>query len=152
MAVQATCHSGAEERDGLEALYTTVAKVEGGRQGRARVMGGPPFELVFPAELGGLGGGTNPEQLLAVAYGASFVSSLDLEARQLRLELSEIEVISSVSLGHGDGGCYVLAIELRVYIPEVDLPTAERLLRAAEEACPYCRMGRGNIELRIMLA
>jgi osmotically inducible protein OsmC len=137
----------------LEALYTTAAEVKGGRQGQARALDGrAAFELAFPVELGGSGGGTNPEQLLAVAYGASFGSTLDLEARQLRLELTEIAVTCSVSLGHGDSGCYGLAIELHVRLPELDAPTAERLLRAAEEACPYCRMTRGSSELRLVLA
>jgi lipoyl-dependent peroxiredoxin len=135
----------------LEALYTAVAEVKGGRQGTALTVGGTTFDLIFPAELGGQGGGITPEQLLAVAYGASFGSSLDLEARQLQLELTEISVTSAVSLGHGDDGSYVLAVESRVRLPEVDRSTAERLVCAAEAACPYCRMARGNIEFTIIL-
>jgi lipoyl-dependent peroxiredoxin len=136
----------------LESLYTAVVEVSGGRQGEARTKTGAAFKMAFPAELGGRGDGTNPEQLLAVAYGASFASALDLEARQRQLELAAISVTSSVSLGHGDDGCYALAVELLVRLPEVDMPTAERLLQAAEAGCPYCRMARGNIELRIALA
>jgi lipoyl-dependent peroxiredoxin len=136
----------------LETLYTAIVELRGGRQGEARTADGEGFTVAFPAELGGSGGATNPEQLLAVAYGASFGSALDLEARQLRLELNEISVTSSVSLGHGDNGHYALAVELRVRLPELDAATAERLRRAAEEMCPYCRMARGNIEFRIVPA
>jgi lipoyl-dependent peroxiredoxin len=136
----------------LETLYTAIVEVRGGRQGQARTADGETFGVAFPAQLGGPGGATNPEQLLAVAYAASFGSALDLEARQLRLELTEISVTSSVSLGHADNGYYALAVELRVRLPEVDAATAERLRRGAEETCPYCRMARGNIELRIVPA
>ena len=137
----------------MEVLYTAIAEVKGGRQGHGRTADGHvAFELSFPAELGGRGGGTNPEQLLALAYAAGFGSALDLEVRQLRLELTEISVTSYVSLGHGDDGCYALAVKLEVRLPGVEALTAQRLLRAAEEACPYCRMGRGNIEFRIVLA
>jgi osmotically inducible protein OsmC len=136
----------------LEALYIAAVEVKGGRQGQARTLDGSvAFELALPTELGGVGGGTNPEQLLAAACAAAFGSALDLEARQLRLELTEISVTATVSLGHGDDGNYAVAIELRVCLPEVGAPIAERLLRAAEGACPYCRMIRGNIELRIVL-
>jgi lipoyl-dependent peroxiredoxin len=136
----------------LESLYTAVVEVSGGRQGQARTPDGATFKLAFPAKLGGPGDGTNPEQLLAAAYGASFASILDLEARQRQLELTEIFVRSFVSLGHGDDGCYALAVELRVRLPEVDAPSAERLLQAAEAGCPYCRMARGNIEITVALA
>lgn len=136
----------------MEALYTALAEVKGGRQGQASTLDGHAFELSFPAELDGSGAGTNPEQLLAVAYGAAFGSTLDLEARQLGLDLRKISVTTSVSLGHGDDGGYALEIELRVHLPEVNVATAERLLCATERTCPYCRMARGNIELRIVLA
>jgi Ohr subfamily peroxiredoxin len=136
----------------LEALYVAVAEVEGGRQGQARTVDGRAFELTLPVELDGPGSGTNPEQLLAVAYGAAFGSALDLEARQLGLDLRKISVACSVSFGHGDDGGYALEVELRVRLPEVDAATAARLLRAAEGTCPYCRMARRNIELRIVLA
>jgi lipoyl-dependent peroxiredoxin len=136
----------------LEALYIAVAEVEGGRQGQARALDGKAFELTLPAELDGSGTGTNPEQLLAVAYGAAFGSALDLEARQLGLDLRKISVACSVSFGHGDDGGYALEIDLRVRLPEVDAATAGRLLRAAEGTCPYCRMARRKIDLRIALA
>ena len=136
----------------MEALYIALAEVKGGRQGQAWTVDGDAFELAFPTELDGSGGGTNPEQLLAVAYGAAFGSALDLEARQLGLDLSKISVTSSVSLGHGDHGGYALAVELRVRLPEVDAATAERLVHAAEATCPYCRMARRNVEFQVVLA
>src|SRR5438132_11134335 len=63
-------------------LYTAEAVVEGGRNGRGRTSDGRlEVSLSVPIELGGDGGpGTNPEQLFAVGYGASFESAL-LEQR-----------------------------------------------------------------------
>jgi len=137
----------------LEALYTAAAEVKGGRDGQATGLGGtPPLTLAFPPELGGCDAGANPEQLLAAAFSASFGSALDLEARQIGCVLEPLRVMALVSLGHGDDGCYSIAVELRCHLPLLPSETAERLLHAARESCPYCRMVRGNVELRIVPA
>jgi Ohr subfamily peroxiredoxin len=137
----------------LEALYTAAAEVEGGRHGQAAGIGGtPPLALDSPSELGGCGSGTNPEQLLAAAFGASFGSALDLEARQIGYVLEPLRVTALVSLGHGDEGCYAIAVELRCHLPPLPREDAERLLRAARDSCPCCRMVRGNAELTVVLA
>ena len=49
-------------------LYTAEAHVTGGRTRGPRLHAGPPLdvELRLPTEMGGEGGGTNPEQLFAV--------------------------------------------------------------------------------------
>jgi lipoyl-dependent peroxiredoxin len=136
----------------LEALYTAAAEVEGGRGGQATGIEGAPLTLAFPPELGGCGAGTNPEQLLAVAFGASFGSALDLEARQIGCVLQPLRVEALVSLTHGVDGCYAMALELRCHLPSLPRDVAERLLRAARDACPCCRMVRDNVELRVLLA
>lgn len=137
----------------MDALYTAAAEVEGGRQGQVTGVGGtPPLALAFPPELGGCGTGTNPEQLLAAAFGASFGSALDLEARQIGCILEPLRVTALVSLGHGDDGCYAIAVELRCHLPSLPPEVADRLLRAAAASCPCCRMVRGNVELSVVLA
>ncbi len=59
-------------------LYTAEAHVTGGRaEGHGRSSDGAlEVDLRIPAELGGEGGGTNPEQLFAVGYAACFESAL----------------------------------------------------------------------------
>ena len=55
-------------------LYTAEAVTEGGRSGHGRTTDGRlEVELAVPEDMGGNGGpGTNPEQLFAIAYAASF--------------------------------------------------------------------------------
>jgi lipoyl-dependent peroxiredoxin len=59
-------------------LYTARATVTGGRAGgRGRTNDGAlVVQLRSPREMGGEGGGTNPEQLFAVGYAACFESAL----------------------------------------------------------------------------
>lgn len=136
----------------MEALYTAAADVEGGRHGQAAGIGNTPLlALAFPSELGGCGTGANPEQLLAAAFGASFGSALDLEARQIGCVIEPLRVTALVGLGHGDDGRYALTVELRCHLSSLSREVAERLLHAAHDSCPYCRMVRGNVELSVVL-
>ena len=59
-------------------LYTAEASVTGGRiDGHGRTTDGAlEVDLRIPKEIGGEGGGTNPEQLFAVGYAACFESAL----------------------------------------------------------------------------
>lgn len=145
--------AGVMARWELEVLHAATVKVTGGRHGRAAApAGGLVLTLDDPRELGGRGAGTNPEQLLAAAFGASFGSALDLEARQIGCVLDPLHVTAIVTFGHGDEGCFAIAVELQCQLPMLPRATAERLLQAARAACPYCRMVRGNLDLVILLA
>jgi osmotically inducible protein OsmC len=63
-----------------DALYTAHAHVTGGRSGgHARTDDGRlEVGIEAPAELGGSGEGTNPEQLFAAGYAACFLSALTM--------------------------------------------------------------------------
>jgi len=138
----------------VEFIHTACIEVEGGRIGAARTPDGAmTLEFALSLSPGPVGTvrGTCPEQLFAAAYGASFGSTLDLEARQLGIILAGCTVAASVSLGHGDEGCFALSVELRIHLPGLDAVTARRLVRSAHAECPYSRMGRGNIEIRLLL-
>ncbi|TIT57845.1 MAG: organic hydroperoxide resistance protein, partial [Mesorhizobium sp.] len=59
------------------ALYTTQARVTGGRAGHGETADGLlKVDLAMPKELGGPGGATNPEQLFAIGYAACFESAV----------------------------------------------------------------------------
>jgi osmotically inducible protein OsmC len=136
----------------LERLYTAVARVTGGRNGRATIEDRQGhLDIAYPVGMGGTGNGFNPEQLFAVAYGTCFGSALDLEARQQGIVLREVTVTPHVSIGHGDDGYFMLSIALHVRLPDVDAQTAERLMEAAHLACPYSRMTRGTVEVQLVL-
>jgi osmotically inducible protein OsmC len=135
-------------------LYTANAHVTGGRQdGHGRTADGElEVDLRVPKELGGPGGGTNPEELFAVGYAACFESALGGVARHRRLEAGDVAIDSAVSLlPTGDGG-YKLAVTLDVSLPSIgDREVAADLVRGAHQVCPYSNATRGNIDVGLLL-
>jgi lipoyl-dependent peroxiredoxin len=133
-------------------LYTAEAHVTGGRvQGHGRTSDGAlEVDLRLPAELGGEGGGTNPEELFAVGYAACFESALGVVARRRKLEAGDVEIDSKVSLSPTEERGFQLAVELDVTLPSVeDDQSAVELIRAADRVCPYSNATRGNVEVRM---
>jgi osmotically inducible protein OsmC len=134
-------------------LYTAEAQVTGGREGHGRTSDGQlDVDLRLPKEMGGAGGGTNPEQLFAIGYAACFESALGAVARRRHLEAGEVTIDSAVGLlPTGDGG-FRLTVTLDVSLPSVDdRPTAADLVRGAHEVCPYSNATRGNIDVELLL-
>ena len=135
-------------------LYTARAHVQGGRDGHGRTADGElEVDLRVPKEMGGSGGGTNPEELFAVGYAACFESALAVVGRRRHLETGEVTIDSGVSLlPTGDGG-FKLAVTLDVSLPSVaDRETAADLIRGAHEVCPYSNATRGNIDVELLLS
>jgi Ohr subfamily peroxiredoxin len=77
-------------------LYTAEAAVIGGRAAGRGVSadGSLAVDLRSPRELGGDGGGTNPEELFAIGYAACCGSALALVARRERLDMGDAFVAS----------------------------------------------------------
>jgi lipoyl-dependent peroxiredoxin len=135
-------------------LYTARAHVTGGRDGHGRTSDGElEVDLRMPKEMGGSGGGTNPEELFAVGYAACFESALNVVARRSRIDAGEVTIDSAVSLlPTGDGG-FKLAVTLDVSLPSVDdREAAAELVRGAHEVCPYSNATRGNIDVELLLS
>ncbi|MGC1165647.1 MAG: Ohr family peroxiredoxin [Solirubrobacterales bacterium] len=130
-------------------LYTAEAHVTGGRvEGHGRTSDGAlEVDLRPPAEAGGEGGGTNPEQLFAVGYAACFESALAAVARRKKLEIGEVEIDSKVKLRTGEDRSFTIAAELHVTLPAVVGDDAVELVHAAHQVCPYSNATRGNIEI-----
>jgi Ohr subfamily peroxiredoxin len=137
----------------MEKLYTAKATAIGGREGKVKSSDGVlDFKVEIPKEMGGKGGAfTNPEQLFAAGYAACFDSALNHVARSQKLHLSTSSVTASVSIGKNDQGGFMLAVELDVNIQGVDKDTAQQLLTAAHQVCPYSNATRGNIEVTLKL-
>ena len=135
-----------------KALYTAQARVTGGRaQGHGESADGNlAVELRLPPELGGEGGGTNPEELFAVGFAACFESALQAVARRRRLETGETAIDAKVMLMPTEDRAFKLAVELDVSLPDLDdAAHAVDLVRAAHGVCPYSNATRGNIEVTL---
>jgi osmotically inducible protein OsmC len=132
-------------------VYTAQAHVTGGREhGHGRTNDGLLDVALHPApELGGDGGGTNPEQLFAVGYAACFEGALMVAARRERLVADDVAIDSRVSLIPTEDRRFQLAVELYVTLPSVEEDQAMALVQAAHRICPYSNATRGNIDVAL---
>lgn len=132
-------------------LYTAEAQVTGGRaNGHGRTSDGVlEVDLRLPAEMGGEGGATNPEQLFAVGYAACFEGALGVAARRLEAESDDVEIDSKVALVTAEDGSFGIAVELHVTLPSVGDDDAVALVREAHRICPYSNATRGNVEVTL---
>jgi osmotically inducible protein OsmC len=133
-------------------LYTAKAHVTGGRsEGHGATSDGAlAVDLRLPTEMGGNGGGTNPEQLFAVGYAACFEGALGVVARRAKAETGDVVIDSEVSLTPNSDGGFFLGVTLNVTLPGIeDAATAVELVRSAHQVCPYSNATRGNIEVAL---
>jgi len=131
-------------------VYTARATVTGGRRGgHGRTDDGAlEVDLQAPQEMGGPGGGTNPEQLFAVGYGACFTGALGLVAKDEGVDTSGASTEIAVGFGP-EGKSFAITADLTVTIPGVDDETAQRLVERAHEVCPYSKATRGNVPVTV---
>lgn len=137
-----------------QALYTGRVRVTGGEAGHGRASGVAKSDdgaldvnLRLPKELGGPGGGSNPEQLLAAGYAACFHGALTLLASRSGVELKDLVVDAAVTFSRDPvDGLFLLSAEIRVGLPGLDRVLAAELVRNTERICPYAKMFRRGID------
>ncbi len=135
----------------MSAVYTAVATATGeGRNGHTRTDDGlVDLDLAVPKEMGGPGGGTNPEQLFAAGYAACFDGALKLVARQRKATFTDSAVTAEVGIGPDGAGGFALEVTLRVELGGVDQAAVEQLVEAAHRVCPYSNATRGNVPVTL---
>jgi lipoyl-dependent peroxiredoxin len=136
----------------MKVLYNARAHVTGGRvEGHGRTEDGQlVVDLRLPAELGGQGGGTNPEQLFAIGFAACFENALGAVARRQGAEVTDVAIDSQVELRPTRERGFELAVAMDVSLPSVqDEEKAKELVAAAHQVCPYSSATRGNIEVTL---
>ena len=81
-------------------LYSAEAHVTGGRlAGHGKSADGElEVDLRIPREMGGEGGGTNPEELFAVGFAACFEGAIGVMGRRERAEVGDVSIDSRVTL------------------------------------------------------
>lgn len=139
---------------GFAALYATRVIVTGGEARHARASGIArsddgelDLELRMPPAMGGPGGGTNPEQLFAVGFGACFHGALNLLAARHGIALPEVSVEVEIAFGRDPvDGQHALTAHVTVRLPGLERSVAEGLVRATERICPYSKLVREGIE------
>ena len=134
-------------------LYETRVTVVGGRDGTATSNDGQlSLALATPVELGGRGGGTNPEQLFAAGYAACFETAvIHVTRRQVdRVRDEDISVTATVGLVDNGRGGFALTASLDVVIAGVDQSRANEIVRLAHDVCPYSNALKGNVDVRLV--
>ena len=131
-------------------LYTARAHTTGGRDGASRTDDGR-LDVTLSSP-GTSGSGTNPEQLFAAGYSACFIGALKAVAARQKLVLpQDVAIDAEVDLGTLPNA-YGIAARLTVHLPGMDRTTAQALVEAAHQVCPYSNATRGNIDVTLTLA
>jgi Ohr subfamily peroxiredoxin len=138
----------------MDIIYTATATAEGdGRNGHVRSSDGLlDTDVRIPAEMGGLGGATNPEQLFAAGYAACFHSALRVAAREQKADVTGSTVTAQVGIGPNGSGGFGLAVTLTVHLPALTPGDAQKVAARAHEVCPYSNATRGNIAVTLDVA
>ncbi|TCB52886.1 organic hydroperoxide resistance protein [Acinetobacter terrestris] len=133
-----------------KAVYTAKAKATGGRDGRATSSDGIlDVQLSVPKEMGGPGGGTNPEQLFAAGYSACFLGAMKFVANRDKLNISKDAYIEGeVGIGPIPTG-FGIEVTLNIHLKGMDQAEAQKLVDAAHIVCPYSNATRGNINVTL---
>jgi lipoyl-dependent peroxiredoxin len=135
----------------VDVKYTTSATATGGRDGRSKTKDGAlDVKLARPKEMGGAGGGNNPEQLFAAGYAACFLGAMKHVASQGGPNVpDDTTVTATVGIGPRSEGGFGLDIGLDVSMPGVERAEAEALVEKAHQVCPYSNATRGNVPVRL---
>lgn len=132
-------------------LYTAAATVTGGRgAGHGETSDGFTVELRMPPELGGEGGGTNPEQLFAIGYAACFEGAIGGVSRRMRVDPGDVSIDARVSLHPTAEKGFALSVEMDVTLPDIaDAEQAKEIVATAHQVCPYSAATRGSLDVTL---
>ena len=138
-------------------VYTAHASATGGREGHAKSDDGLlDVKLITPKEMGGAGGGVNPEQLFAAGYSACFLGAMKFVGGQEKIAIpADTKVEGAVGIGPFGAGAtpegFNIAVELKISLPGMDKAAAHVLIEKTHQVCPYSNATRGNIDVTLTL-
>ena len=70
-------------------------------------------------------------------------------ARTRKTAIEDSAVTAEVGIGQLDSGGFGLTVALHAEIGGVDQATADELVAAAHEVCPYSNATRGNVDVTV---
>mgnify|MGYP001297355274 CR=1 FL=1 len=125
-------------------LFTGKTHNRGGRDGGTRSSDGfLDLKLAQPHPAA--------EYLFGAAWSACFIGAIELAASQRKVTLPATPTIDAEIDLNLENGSYFLGARLNVSVPGVDRETAQVLVEAAHEICPYSKATRGNIDVQVTL-
>ena len=134
-------------------VYQAHASATGGRDGSVKSSDGLlDLKLSVPREMGGAGGGVNPEQLFAAGYSACFIGAMKFVAGKLKLAMpTDASINATVGIGQIPAG-FGIEVQMLISLPGMERAVAQDLIDKAHQVCPYSNATRGNIEVTLTLA
>ena len=136
-------------------LYTAHAHATGGREGHAASSDGLlDVKLITPKEMGGAGGGVNPEQLFAAGYAACFLGAMKFVGGAQKIAIpADTKIEGLVGIGPFGAGAtpdgFNIAVELKINVPGMDKAAVHALIEQTHKVCPYSNATRGNIDVTL---
>ena len=136
-------------------VYTAHAFATGGREGHAKSDDGLlDVKLITPKEMGGTGGGVNPEQLFAAGYAACFLGAMKFVGGIEKIAIpADTKIEGAVGIGPFGAGAtpegFNIAVELKISVPGMDKAAVQALVEKTHKVCPYSNATRGNIDVTL---
>src|ERR1700733_2522703 len=119
-------------------VYTAKTKTSGGRENGASRSSDGLLDIRLSTP-GSARIGTNPEQLFAAGWSASFAHAIALAARKRKIALpAKVSIDAEGDLNLGADG-YFLSTRLNVRVPGLECNAAKDLVDEAETICPYSK-------------
>jgi lipoyl-dependent peroxiredoxin len=135
-------------------VYSTSATATGGRDGHSKTHDGAlDVNLAVPTEMGGPGGGVNPEQLFATGYAACFLGALKFYAGQKKVKVpDDAKVTVTVGIGPREDPGFGLDVKIKVELPGIEKDVAQDLVAGGHKVCPYSHATSGTLNITPELA
>jgi Ohr subfamily peroxiredoxin len=135
----------------MKPFYTASVTSVGGRTGHVESSDGAlKLDLTHPPADGSAAKVPNPEMLFAAGYAACFTGAMEHAARQQKLDLGQVKILSKVGIGPNESGGFEIAVEMDITVPNVDQATAEKIVADGHAICPYSNATRGNIPVTLI--
>jgi Ohr subfamily peroxiredoxin len=127
-------------------VYTARTATTGGREnGASRSSDG--LLDIWLSTPGSARIGTNPEQLFAAGWSASFASAIASIAFERKIALpAKVRIDAKVNLNYGENG-HFLSAQLEIAVPGLERDVVQALVDEAQEICPYSKATQGNIDV-----
>jgi osmotically inducible protein OsmC len=135
----------------MDLVYKTTMLSQGGRSGSVQSDDGSfKLKLAVPTEMGGKGGGPNPEQLFAAAFAACFEQSVRHIAKKNHMMLRGCYVEAVVAVYLTIDESYRMGLSLIVHMAgSLSQEDADHLLERAKGICPYVDLTKNNMTLNL---
>jgi Ohr subfamily peroxiredoxin len=136
-------------REEIKVRYTAKTYTSGGRRGGVSRSDDGRLDVQFSAP-GGLGTGTNPEQLFAAGWSACFISAMALVASRMNVRLpADTAIAAEIDLCHS-GDLFFLRARFDISLPGLEREVARAIVDTTHgETCAYSNATRGNVDVTL---